>query len=83
MVFPFEQNRLDDARRTSHPRGTMTTPETDKDAEYARYAEHCLNMVAATTDQQWRRVQREMAAEWLRLAEASRNSSRSKRHKTG
>jgi hypothetical protein len=61
----------------------MTTPETDKDAEYARYAEHCLNMVVATTDQQWRRIQREMAAEWLRLAEEIRNSSRYKQRKAG
>jgi hypothetical protein len=45
--------------------------------DYVRYAEHCLNMVAATTDQESRRLQREMAAEWLRLAEAIRPSVKS------
>ena len=29
----------------------MTVPKNDKFKDYARYAEHCLNMVAATTDQ--------------------------------
>jgi hypothetical protein len=47
-------------------------PENDKFKDYARYAEHCLNMVAATTDQESRRIQREMATEWLRLADAIR-----------
>ena len=32
----------------------MTMPKNDKYKEYARYAEHCLNMVAATTDQESR-----------------------------
>jgi hypothetical protein len=41
---------------------------TMKYKDYARYAECCLNMVAATTDQELRCVQSEMAAEWLRLA---------------
>ena len=49
----------------------MTVPNNYKD--YARYAEHCLNMVASTTDQELRRVQRQMAAEWLRLADAIRH----------
>jgi hypothetical protein len=31
--------------------------------DYTRYAEHCLNMVASTTDQELRCIQREMAAE--------------------
>jgi hypothetical protein len=44
--------------------------------DYARYAEHCLNMVASTTDQELRRIQREMAAEWLRLADAIRRPRR-------
>ena len=50
-------------------------PKNDKlFKDYARYAEHCLNMTAATTDQESRCIQREMAAEWLRLAEAIRPS---------
>ena len=47
----------------------MTVPKNDKFKDYARYAELCLNMVAATRDQQLRCIQREMAAEWLRLAD--------------
>ena len=50
----------------------MTVPKDDKLKDYARYAEHCLNMVASTRDQELRCAQREMAAEWLRLAEAVR-----------
>ena len=30
----------------------MTVPKNDKFKDYARYAEHCLNMVAATRDQE-------------------------------
>ena len=42
----------------------------DKHKEYARYAAHCLHMVTAAKDQHERAIQREMAAEWLRLADA-------------
>ena len=51
---------------------SVAVPKNDKFKDYARYAEHCLNMMAATTDQQSRCIQREMAAEWLRLEEAIR-----------
>ena len=47
----------------------MTVPKNDKSGDYARYAEHCLKMAAAITDQESRRIQREMAGEWLRLAD--------------
>ena len=47
-------------------------PENDKFKDYARYAEHCLNMVAATRDKELRSIRREMAAEWLGLADAIR-----------
>jgi hypothetical protein len=40
----------------------MTVPKDDKLKDYARYAEHCLNMVASTGDRELRRIQREMAA---------------------
>ena len=52
----------------------MTILNKDKRKEYARFAEHCLEMVASTEDQEIRRVQREMAAEWLTLADAVRHS---------
>jgi hypothetical protein len=48
-------------------------PTSYKYKEYARYAAHCLNMVAATKDQESRVINREMAAEWLKLADADRH----------
>ena len=48
----------------------MAIPKSDKHKDYARYATHCLNMVTAAKDQESRAIQREMAAEWLRLADA-------------
>jgi hypothetical protein len=53
-------------------------PMNDTYKDYARYAEHCLKIVAAMTDQESRRIQREMAAEWLRLADAIRRPRRFK-----
>jgi hypothetical protein len=47
----------------------MAIPKSDKHRDYARYAAHCLNMVAAAKEQEARAIQREMAAEWLRLAD--------------
>jgi hypothetical protein len=80
-VFHFEQTSLDNARQISRlnrivRQGGMTVPKDDTYKDYARYAEHCLNMVAATTDQESRRIQREMANEWLRLADATRRPRR-------
>jgi len=48
----------------------VATPKNGKHKECARYAAHCLKMVPAVTDQEYRAVQREMAAEWLNLADA-------------
>ena len=42
----------------------------DKNKEYARYAAHCLHMVTVAKNQDDRAIQREMAAEWLKLADA-------------
>jgi hypothetical protein len=50
----------------------VAAPKNDKFKDYTHYAKHCLNMVAETTDQESRSLQREMAAEWLRLADAIR-----------
>lgn len=36
--------------------------------DYARYAAHCLNLMASPDNQDDRELFREMAAEWLRLA---------------
>jgi hypothetical protein len=48
----------------------MAILEIDKHKEYVRYAEHCLKTATVITDQKSRAVLREMAAEWLKLADA-------------
>ena len=48
----------------------MATPKNDKHKEYVRYASHCLDILPTITDQEFRGIQREMAAEWLKLADA-------------
>ncbi|HVS47404.1 MAG TPA: hypothetical protein VHJ99_00700 [Candidatus Dormibacteraeota bacterium] len=45
----------------------MEIEKVDKREEYVRYAEHCLAMAKIAPDQQSRIIQREMAAEWLKL----------------
>jgi hypothetical protein len=56
----------------------MAIRKNDQHKEYTRYAKHCLNMVTATTDQDARVINREMAAEWLRLADAIIHSQKLK-----
>ena len=51
--------------------------------EYTRYAEYCLNMVVSTRDQELRCAQREMAAEWLRLADVVRRPRQFKQMQMG
>ena len=55
-------------------------PKNDK---FNRYAERCLNMVASTRDQELRCIQRETAAEWLRLADVVRCPRKSKQMQIG
>ena len=45
----------------------MAVPRNNKHKDYTRYAAHCLEIVPATKDQDARAINREMAAEWLRL----------------
>ena len=47
----------------------MAIRKVGKREEYARYAEHCLAMAKVASDQPSRIFLREMAAEWLRLAD--------------
>jgi hypothetical protein len=87
-VVRFEQTHVDNARQISRlmewsGQAIMTVPKNDKFKDYARYAELCLNMVAATRDQELRCIQREMAAEWLRLADTVRRPRRSKQMQMG
>jgi len=56
----------------------MAIPENDKSKDYAHYAAHCLYMVSVASDPDSRTIQREMAAEWLRLADSVRLRSRPK-----
>jgi len=51
----------------------MTNPTSDRYKDYAHYAAHCSYLVTAATDPDSRAIQREMAAEWLKLADAIRN----------
>ena len=60
----------------------MTASKNDKFKDYARYAEHCLNM-ASTRDQELRCIQREMAVEWLRLADIVRRPRKSEQTQMG
>jgi hypothetical protein len=55
----------------------MSIQNSDKYKDYAHYAAHCLYLVSAATDSDSRAIQQEMAAEWLKLAEAVRPRSRS------
>jgi hypothetical protein len=49
----------------------MIVSRNDKHKEYAHYAAHCLEMVPSAPDQDFLALQRQMAAEWLRLADAA------------
>jgi hypothetical protein len=47
----------------------VATPKNSKYKEYAHYAAHCLQMVPKLPNQEYCAIQREMAAEWIRLAD--------------
>jgi hypothetical protein len=55
----------------------MAVRKNDKYEEYTQYAEHCVKMVMVSTDRKSRIIQREMAAEWIRLADAVSSNGRS------
>jgi len=74
---PFCTDSLCHARQFFRVEASMPALKNDKFKDYTRYADHCLNMMASTTDHGSRRIQHEMAAEWLRLAEAIRPSVKS------
>ena len=57
------------AMRFPPTEGIMADPKINKHKEYARYANHCLEMLTVAKDQESRSIQREMANEWLRLAD--------------
>ena len=47
----------------------MAQLPNDKHKEYVRYADHCLTMIGTTQDQEPHSINREMAVEWLKLAD--------------
>jgi hypothetical protein len=55
--------------------GIMASGKISKREEYQRYAKHCLDLVSIATSQKARIIQREMAAEWLKLATVIRRPS--------
>jgi hypothetical protein len=50
----------------------MAIPENDKHKAYAHYAAHCMYLMTTASDPDSHAIQREMAAEWLRLANVIR-----------
>jgi hypothetical protein len=49
----------------------MTVPNKEKHNDYARFAAYCLDLGAAPIVSDCHPIQREMALEWLKLAEAA------------
>jgi len=50
----------------------MAIPNDDKHKQYANYAAHCLTSgVGAAASSDFQAIQREMALEWLKLADAA------------
>jgi hypothetical protein len=47
----------------------MANRKINRHNEYVRYANHCLEMMSVAKDHDSRSIQREMAGEWLRLAD--------------
>jgi hypothetical protein len=54
----------------------MALQKNTKPEQYRRYARHCLELVRVATSQNARMIQREMAAEWLKLADLTWRPSR-------
>jgi hypothetical protein len=61
------------APKTGHNNASgeiVAIPKNGRHKEYVSYAARCLQMVPPVADQKYRAIQREMAAEWLKLADA-------------
>jgi hypothetical protein len=48
----------------------VAIPTTNKHKDYTHYAAHCRYLMATASDPDSHAIQREMAAEWLKLANA-------------
>jgi hypothetical protein len=62
---------------------SMPKPTNSQFKTYANYAAHCLQMVAATKVQEERCIMREMAVEWIRLADDLLDPRKRKAYKVG
>jgi hypothetical protein len=72
-VVNFDQTPARESRhiwRVAISETIMDISKNEKHKEYARYAAHCLSVVPAINGQD-DAINREMAAEWLRLADAA------------
>lgn len=58
-------------RRRFVPEKIVPTSKNLRFKDYARYAMYCLEMVPISEDQDIGALNREMAVEWIRLAEAA------------
>ncbi|MGA9891022.1 MAG: hypothetical protein WBQ55_01350 [Xanthobacteraceae bacterium] len=47
----------------------MADPKNNKHKNYCRYAVHCLGIAPRLSDQETDAINREMALEWVRLAD--------------
>jgi hypothetical protein len=54
----------------------MRVPAVDQREKYVEYTEHCLKLAKQATDLEARAILREMAAEWLKLAETAKAHKR-------
>jgi hypothetical protein len=69
----FAQTLLPSRPQSAHSDASgeiVAIPKNGRHKEYVRYAAHCLEIVPRVPDQEYRSLQREMAAEWLKLADA-------------
>jgi hypothetical protein len=55
---------------TKEAQTTVMTDQADKQHEYGEYAEHCLHTMRMMPNREARDLQRRMAAEWLKFADA-------------
>ena len=55
----------------------MAIPKFDKHEKYNQYADHCVKMAMIARDQKSHIIKREMAVEWLMLADPVPAKSRS------
>ena len=73
LPSPPGKGRLQSAARSG---AIMAISNDEKCKDYAHYAAHCLYLETAASDPDSRAIQHEMAAEWLKLADAVRRRLR-------